>query len=663
MVSMREHRLVTAAFILATFAAPAFADADSRAHVVLLSGIESGEQIVEVDEDGTRRIHRSFNDRGRGPDTVAVVRLDSQGLPVELQIEGVDYMKADATESFELVDGVARWQSVVDGGETEQVGFYLPLDVTAEMIAVLARAALARDGEPLPILPTGAVRASVVDRLELDDGRTVRLVELNGLQFEPTPVWLDEDGQLFALANGWLTVVEPGSEAVAAELVARQDARRAARFEDMAARLRVPPRDSLLIDNARIWDVRAGRVRTENAVLVAGDRIERLLAPDEERPAAATVVDAEDRTLLPGLWDMHTHLDFMAGPLNIAAGVTTVRDLANSHERLMPVVTAFESDTVIGPHTFRAGLIDGTGPFAGPTKARVETTEEALRWVDFYADEGYDQIKIYSSVPVELVPVMTARAKSRGLRVSGHVPAGMWAEDAVRAGYDEIQHINMLFLNFYKDVTETRNPDRFIKVAERGADLDLEGEDFQAFVALLKERNIVVDPTVAIFFDLFVQEPGQPAPSSAAIHDRLPAQVARGALSGGLPIPPDQKARYAASAQRLLDVVAALHRAGVPLVAGTDALSGFALHAELEFYVRAGIPPADVLRLATIGAATVMDATAEAGAIEPGLRADLVLVDGRPDERMSDIRAVSWVMKSGAVYEPAAIYREIGVQP
>jgi hypothetical protein len=214
----------------------------------------------------------------------------------------------------------------------------------------------------------------------------------------------------------------------------------------------------------------------------------------------------------------------------------------------MPVVTAFEADSVIGPHTFRAGLIDGTGPFAGPTKARVETTEEALRWVDFFADEGYDQIKIYSSVPVELVPAMTERAKSRGLRVSGHIPAGMWAEDAVRAGYDEIQHINMLFLNFYKDVTETRNPDRFIKVAERGADLDLEGEDFQAFVALLKERGTVVDPTVAIFFDLFVQEPGQPAPSSAAIHDRLPAQVARSALSGGLPIPPDQKARYAASA-------------------------------------------------------------------------------------------------------------------
>jgi len=168
---------------------------------------------------------------------------------------------------------------------------------------------------------------------------------------------------------------------------------------------------------------------------------------------------------------------------------------------------------------------------------------------------------------------------------------------------------------------------------------------------------------VAIFFDLFTQEPGQPAPSSAAIHERLPAQVARGSLKGGLPIPDDEKARYAASAQRLLDVVAALYRAGVPIVAGTDAIPGFALHAEMEFYVRAGIAPADVLRIATRDAAAVMGAAGEAGEIAPGLRADLILVDGRPDERMSDIRRVNWVMKSGAVYDPAAIYEEVGVSP
>ncbi len=157
---MCTDRLVLAAFILATFAAPAVGAGEPRVHTVSLSGMESGEQVVEVDEDGTRRIHWSFNDRGRGPETVAVVRLDPQGLPVELEIEGVDYMKADAAESFTLADGISRWQSTVDEGETERTGFYLPLDFTGEMVAMLARAALARDGEPLPLLPTGAVRVA-----------------------------------------------------------------------------------------------------------------------------------------------------------------------------------------------------------------------------------------------------------------------------------------------------------------------------------------------------------------------------------------------------------------------------------------------------------------------------------------------------------------------
>ena len=654
--------LITALFVGAVIQS-AQAGTDRRVHKILISGIAAGEHVVEVTEEGQRRITTAFNDRGRGPDTTAVYRLDEADLPIDLLVEGVDYMKAPVNERFERVDGVASWTTTVDSGETDRSGFYISLDLTAEVVAMLARAALAQDGQPLPLLPTGTVRAAVVETVELDDGGVVSLVEIYGLHFEPEPIWLDEDGELFASVSSWTSVIEAENESLVPTLLARQDARRMKRLTDMAERLRRPPVESLLIDNARIWDVRSGTVSQANAVLVEGDRITALLGPDAPRPAVTTVVDAGGRSLLPGLWDMHTHLDFMSGPLNIAAGVTTVRDLANDHDTLMQIIAAFDDASVIGPHTYRAGIIDGTGPYAGPTKARVESAADGIRWVDFYADHGYDQVKIYSSVPVAFVPAMTARAKERGLRVSGHIPAGMWAEDAVRSGYDEIQHINMVFLNFYKDVTETRNPDRFIKVAQRGADLDLEGEDFQAFVALLQERNTVVDPTVAIFFDLFTQEPGQPAPSSAAIHERLPAQVARGSLKGGLPIPDDEKARYAASAQRLLDVVAALYRAGVPIVAGTDAIPGFALHAEMEFYVRAGIAPADVLRIATRDAAAVMGAAGEAGEIAPGLRADLILVDGRPDERMSDIRRVNWVMKSGAVYDPAAIYEEVGVSP
>jgi hypothetical protein len=239
----------------------------------------------------------------------------------------------------------------------------------------------------------------------------------------------------------------------------------------------------------------------------------------------------------------------------------------------------------------------------------------------------------------------------------------MWAEDAVRAGFDEIQHINMVFLNFYKDVTETRNRDRFIKVAERGADLDLESDQFRRFIALLKERGTVVDPTVAIFFDLFTQVPGEPAASIAAVYDRLPALVARGMLKGGLVPPSGEAARYAQSARRMLDVIRALHDAGIPLVAGTDALAGFALHAELELYARAGIPASEVLKIATIGAARVAGVEGEVGAVEPGMRADLILVQGRPDRDIAEIRQVDCVMKAGVMHDTAAIYRAIGVRP
>ena len=99
---------------------------------------------------------------------------------------------------------------------------------------------------------------------------------------------------------------------------------------------------------------------------------------------------------------------------------------------------------------------------------RVDTAEQAIQDVDWYADHGYVQIKIYSSIKPELVPVIADHAHARGLRVSGHVPAFMSARQFVEGGADEIQHLNFIVLNFlFPEVKETRNRDRFIKVAER----------------------------------------------------------------------------------------------------------------------------------------------------------------------------------------------------
>lgn len=637
-------------------------DAADTRHVVMLVGNPVGEQIVTQSASGELTVRFRFSDRGRGPETTSEYRLDEAGLPLSATTEGVDYMKAPVRETFRRDAGAGAWTSGADSGRSRRGGFYLSLDGPPEEVALLARALLAAEDGRLDLLPTGSARIERVERVTLAR-RELQHVELHGLGFEPTPLWLNPDGSLFALVDGWFALVEEGQEAIAKELEARQNARRDARFAAVARRARNIPAGAVLIDNARILDVRTGTVREENAVLVEDGRIAALLGAGDRRPAGATVVDAHGQTLLPGLWDMHAHLDLIHGTLNIAAGVTTARDLANDHDKLSRAIAQFDSGEAVGPHVLRAGIIDGTGQYAGPTPARVEDEADALRWVDFYADHGYQQIKIYSSVPLPLVPVITRRAHERGLKVSGHIPAGMWAEDAVRAGFDEIQHANMLFLNFYKDVTETRNPDRFTKVAERGADLDLASDAFRDFVALLKSHDVVVDPTVGTLLDLFVHVPGRPAPTVAAIYERLPAQVARGTLKGGLAVPEGQEQRYAASAQRMLDVVKALHDAGVRLVAGTDALPGFALHAELEIYARAGIPPAEVLRIATLGAAEVAGVAQEVGAIEPGLRADLVLVDGQPDRRMSDIRKVVRVMKDGVFYDPAVLHEAIGVSP
>src|SRR5262249_11681850 len=143
------------------------------------------------------------------------------------------------------------------------------------------------------------------------------------------------------------------------------------------------------------------------------------------------VIDATGKMVLPGLWDMHVHLSGTDGLLHIDAGVTTVRDLANDIDDLTARRKRFDDSTEIGPHVIPAGIIDGSGPFKGPTKVLVSTADEARAAVDNYFRLGYPQIKIYSSVKPELVPVIIEEAHKNGQRVSGHIPAQMTARECV----------------------------------------------------------------------------------------------------------------------------------------------------------------------------------------------------------------------------------------
>ncbi|GAA0715693.1 amidohydrolase family protein [Dokdonella soli] len=663
-------RCVSPALILALVSGFAHAQGAQRHDQILLQGNAAGTQTVETLGGGAVRAEYSYNDRGRGDHVTATWTLDAAGIPVAYEGHGNDYMKAPVEEQFALKDGKASWKSRAEHGEqaVTAAAFYIPANAPPEFLGVLARALLKTPGHKLSLLPAGEASIEAAGNVSVDGPSSktpFTQYRITGLGFTPQAVWLDKGGNTAAIVSGWFSVIPDGREAAIPPLQAAQDEADNAWSARLAKELAHAPKGDLVLRNARLFDPRDLSVTPGTSVLVRGERIVRI-APDAElKPAAgAETIDARGRFLMPGLWDNHQHFSDIDGALDIANGVTSARDMANDTDGFLKRVERFDAGTELGPRVLKAGIIDGTGEFAGPTKMRVDTAEEAIKDVDWYADHGYAQIKIYSSVKSELMPLIAERAHARGLRVSGHVPAFMSAQQFIEGGADEIQHLNFIELNFlYPEVKETRNRDRFIKVAEHAREFTPEKPQVRDFITFLKRHHTVLDPTMNVFEGLFSGDPAAVTPGLEDIAQRLPPQIRRGLLSGALEVPKGQEAAYREAFPAMLKLLKALHDAGVTIIPGTDALAGYMLHHELEVYARAGIAPAEVLRMATLTSAQVMGVERERGVIMPGSYADMILVDGDPLKNIADIRKVDTVIKNGKVYDPAAIEKALGILP
>jgi hypothetical protein len=656
------------AILFLVSAGPASAQ-DTLHYDWITQGEQTGRLEVTRHEDGERSAYFEFNDRGRGPKLHERIRVNAAGLPERFRIEGKPYMGAPVDERFDHADGSARWHSTLESGEAKGPlqAFYLPDESTPELMAALARALLKAPEGRLALWPAGEAHIERRDQLMLEhDGasRAVDLYAIAGLGFAPTYLWLDAEGELFAASFGWMGLVRQGWGAVLPQVEARQQVAEREAQQRLAVELIRPLPATLCLTGFRVLDVDAGRLLEDASVRIEDGVIQAVGRGGSVDCAGTAVIAGEGRTLMPGLWDMHVHVGASSGPLHIAAGVTSVRDLANDHDRLMDLIGQIERGETVGPQVYRAGFIDASGPFAGPTRNLAGSLDEALAYIDQLGSQGYRHIKIYSSIRPQWVPPMAAAMKARAITLSGHVPSGMTAADAVRAGFDEIQHINMLFLNFLAGPTDdTRTPLRFSLVAERGHELDLDSDEVASFIDLLKLRGTVVDPTVTIFDSMFRHRSGELDPNYAMIAEHMPASVRRGMLSGRMDVNDDNAARFAASADAMLAMIRRLHEAGIPLVAGTDSLAGFTLHRELELYALAGIPNADVLRIATIGAARVIGVDDRVGRVAPGYAADLIAVDGDPLVDVSVLRRVALSVTGGRMYQPAAVYRALGIRP
>lgn len=628
----------------------------------------SGSSVTTVAPDGAIAIAYDFFQNGRGPHVDARVRFAADGTIASYEGHGHHEMGTPVDETFSIEAGRARWKSHEEQGdrETSRAAFFVPIEAPPEVLGWLASAALKAGGR-IPLWPDGEARVERTGETTVTvAGRTKHLAAyaITGLEVTPARLWMEDDGSYFGVATPWFSCVPEGWDGAIRALIDAQKKMELDRDARLARTLaHRPPAAGLALAHARVLDVERGAWLADQTVVVVGDSI-AAVGPSKTTkvPAGAETIDASHLAVLPGLWDMHAHLGIDDGVLDVASGVTTARDVGNSTERLDDFKKRFDDGTAIGPHVVRFGFVEGRNEKAAAAEVTAENEAEAKAAVETFAKRGYEGIKIYNSVRPELVPLIAKEAHDRGMQVTGHVPVHMLASEAVRAGYDGIEHVNMLLLNFFATHdTDTRTPLRFSIVGDRAAEFDWKSSAGQEFIALVREHRVVVDPTLGAFEDLLVAQPGKVIPGLEWVVERLPLQARRAALVGGLPAA-DKQELYARSFAKIVETPRLLRDAGVTVVTGTDALAGLMLDHEIDLFVRGGMAPIDAIRAATIVPARAMKMDKKSGSIAPGKAADLVVVEGDPLARTSDLRNVRTTIRAGVVFAARDLFEAVGVK-
>jgi Amidohydrolase family len=637
---------------------------------VLYTGKRSGMQTTVVGDGGNLEVTYSYRDNGRGPDIEETIRLAPDGTFASYRQKGKTTYGALLNEQFAVKDGRATWQSTSERGSTDlsAPAMYLPSYGSPETTALIVRATQ-RAGGKLPGLPGGELSSEKLKEVTVGPAgrqRKVALYALRGGGLELDYIWLDEEGgrRLFANINvGGRHMLLNGFASAAPELERLQQAADAEYLRSIARKQAQHLPEPILIRNVRPFDSKKKSLGAAADVYVNGGRIAAIYPAGSPAGQPATIIEGGGRALLPGLFDMHSHEDAWNAGLQIAGGVTSSRDMGNDNDYLESLMRDIENGAVVGPHIEPAGYIEGESPFASRGGFVVNSVEQAQAAIDWYAQRGYRQVKLYNSIKPEWAEPIAKYAHSRDLRVSGHVPAFSRSERVVREGYDELQHINQLMLNFVSAPdTDSRTIVRFNLVGEKTQALDLESQAVREFIALLVERGTVIDATMATFEGTWTQRPGDLDPSLAAVADHMPYATQRAWRVNSTDVSGGKLETYRASWQKMMQFIGKLHAAGVTLVAGTDSLAGFMLHRELELYVQAGVPPGEAIRIATENGARYAGVLPETGTVERGKRADLILVDGDPTSNISDIRKIAYVLKEGVGFAPAELYEAFGIR-
>lgn len=601
--------------------------------------------------------HFEFKDRGTAVPLEAVLEYAGNGRARHLTLKGRTSRQSAIDLEVTLVGDSARirrdsvTRSVRAGGGFPASG-YAPI---ALQQAVLREWIRRRRPARLALLPAAELRITSRgrDTLDLPGGREVlERVSVAGLIWGLETAWLDARGDVVAVTTldaelDAFQAVRAGDEAAVGTFVALAAADAVTALEGLGGGQ--PRSDTLLaLVGGTLIDGTGAAPVPDAAILIRNGRIAAAGARgDVAIPAAARVVRTDGATMLPGLWEMHAHYAQVEwGPIYLASGVTTVRDVGNQFEYLVGLRKALAAGRGIGPRFLSAGIIDGQSPNAIGT-SQAATPEQGVALVRRYHEAGFEQIKIYSSMTDSVLRAVTRAAHAAGMTVTGHIPNGLDAYQGVEAGMDQINHITYI--------------QRMMRAPGDTTPLTMDLPEAKRAIAFLVEHKVVVDPTIALY-ELLLAPAGQPITSFEPGWEKVAPQL-RAAYDGSGQ-PPDRAAAAARRYQAMLDILSALHKAGVPIVAGTDiAVPGYSMHRTLEIFVQAGFTPMEAIQAATLVPARAMGLEKDSGTLQPGLRGDVLVVDGNPLARISDTRRVRFVITNGRRYDPAPLWRSVGFVP
>ncbi|TPV33415.1 amidohydrolase family protein [Paucihalobacter ruber] len=615
----------------------------------------------------TIQVDYDYKDNGRGPTMKETIVLNAAGFPIQWQITGNTTFGNAVDEHYTYNGTTASWTDATGSDSTavDATKWYVNQSGSPYSAILTARSLLKSEDNSAEVLPAGTLKLTEMEKTSVTvDSSTVNLTAyaISGADLNPSYMMADEDMRLFAVISPSFVILREGFEAKEKELRAYAEKYSAERFESLQKEFAHNYSKKVRISNVKIFDPKTLSLSDLSSVVINGERIESIEDADA-KGENEVLIDGAGGTLVAGMYEMHAHAGDEDGLLNVLAGVTSFRDMGNNNEVLDELVKKIESGILAGPRIHRLGFIEGKSEYSANNGIVVGSEAEALAAVDTYREKGYYGVKLYNSMNGDWAPAIVKKAHEYNMFVCGHVPAFSNANAMLRAGFDEMTHINQTMLGWVLEPDEDTRTLLRLTALKRLPQIDLNSAKVQETMDLFVKNNTAIDPTLAIHEVLLTARNGEVMEGTKDFIDHMPPNVQRSSKMALAEVAtPEDDLAYKAGYNKIVETLKMMKEKGIFIVPGTDLGGSFFYHRELELYQQLGYTPAELLKLASYDMAKYMG-DEDLGSIEAGKLADFFLIPGNPVEDIKAIKTIAMVSRGGTIYYPTEVYPAFGIKP